>query len=788
MKPPKFHAHITTEHGFQKLIQRLTSEEARKTKTFFVVGAGATQSESLPAQLRLPLASSLRDQLLTAHYNAPSAKECLQRFKKETRIHDPSPDQVWQFLIQNPNKLHNYAARLHHAFSRSKPIPATYHMLARWFFSREELEVGGVATTNFDFQLSKAFENVAKSLDKQRCIDYEIAEIPQDFRYFSDCGKDCSTIVQRLHGSLDRPWSIVAGSKESVYDISHHLLEYARARERNPFKLLQQLLGVLDPSATTKSAQSFYPYRYFEQTLHSAATIIFLGYSFQDKELVSALTTACSSNKHLYLVDPKPGKNLCSRADFLEKATLLQDTAERFLHRFVLALKAEKQLIQLPSRERQLLREGPRHVPGCKADRFTTKSRDSESPAFIDPIYGSFQFSEAIGTSIVQLVDTGEVQRLRQIKQLSFVNLKFHGATHDRFSHSLGVAHLADTLMSHWRRPQASSCPRHLESGDHLAFVAGALIHDIGHGPFGHTMDLVRMRLEDSGDHALDTKRIFQQIFTDKSFGDIDAALRSIELAQTKVDGILGHRSENTDILHSVLDNAGCDIDRLDFVLRDSAATLMCWREGTTDVAKDFSQLLKNYREILFGMQVLVQGRVPVVAFGHHLKDLLGAFARLYLRLYKDVYYCWQNVAAQVMIAEAVTEMVKSKKVELADVKPLTDVELLAALEEFENPKVAELAYLVKYRRLFSFYGEADVEGGWKRKLWSASDRMLVQGLCGLPYDKHLLVARLPGKKVTINFTSTELGKNGESFLNDRIESVCFGENAARVMVFAPPC
>ena len=142
----------------------------------------------------------------------------------------------------------------------------------------------------------------------------------------------------------------------------------------------------------------------------------------------------------------------------------------------------------------------------------------------------------------MKVIDTGELQRLRQIKQLSFAHLKHHGATHDRFSHSLGVALLADKLAqtnSHF--PELQS-----DTNLHLAYTLAALIHDIGHGPYGHTMDLVRRELGDTDGHEDDTGRIYEQIFSsDNSFADLDLALDEVavaELAATQAEDAIPAR------------------------------------------------------------------------------------------------------------------------------------------------------------------------------------------------------------------------------------------------------
>jgi len=96
-----------------------------------------------------------------------------------------------------------------------------------------------------------------------------------------------------------------------------------------------------------------------------------------------------------------------------------------------------------------------------------------------DPLHGYVRVNELEAG----IVDTPTFQRLKRIKQLSMVHLVYPGAEHSRFTHSLGVMHLAGKTAKVLRRQD-------LVTEDEAQEVRlAALLHDVGHGPFSHTFE-----------------------------------------------------------------------------------------------------------------------------------------------------------------------------------------------------------------------------------------------------------------------------------------------------------
>jgi hypothetical protein len=119
-----------------------------------------------------------------------------------------------------------------------------------------------------------------------------------------------------------------------------------------------------------------------------------------------------------------------------------------------------------------------------------------------DPIYGYVQITKAPGgaeardgalgprvTAEQDLLDDPWLQRARRIHQLQSAWWVFPSAEHSRFQHAIGAMHLAGEWTRHLYPSLRLAADAPSEYLVEETLRLGGLLHDVGHGPFGHFFD-----------------------------------------------------------------------------------------------------------------------------------------------------------------------------------------------------------------------------------------------------------------------------------------------------------
>jgi HD superfamily phosphohydrolase len=160
-----------------------------------------------------------------------------------------------------------------------------------------------------------------------------------------------------------------------------------------------------------------------------------------------------------------------------------------------------------------------------------------------------------------QLIDTAEFRRLARISQLGLVSLIYPAAIHTRFEHSLGVYRLALLYLKQLARDERFAAA--VRPADAELFIAAALLHDLGHWPFCHPIEDIRLP-------HVTSHELFANSFLLE--GEIADALRTDwNINPRDVVALLseGHRGAKARILSSML-SGPIDIDKMDYLQRDS--------------------------------------------------------------------------------------------------------------------------------------------------------------------------------------------------------------------------
>lgn len=182
-----------------------------------------------------------------------------------------------------------------------------------------------------------------------------------------------------------------------------------------------------------------------------------------------------------------------------------------------------------------------------------------------DAIHKTMRFEETpeLKKEIVRIMDSPIFQRLKGIKQLGFSDMVFPTAVHTRFSHSIGTAYLCARTLSLLKIDD--------DKMRRLAILA-SLLHDIGHGPFSHTIEqFIKKNVCKKYTHELWAKRFIAEGRNHGS--EVYGKWAISEDDENVISNLIRGDDDNTRKTYGViadLISSQLDVDRLDYLLRDS--------------------------------------------------------------------------------------------------------------------------------------------------------------------------------------------------------------------------
>ena len=291
--------------------------------------------------------------------------------------------------------------------------------------------------------------------------------------------------------------------------------------------------------------------------------------------------------------------------------------------------------------------------------------RNKQEVVIRDPLWQNITLEQVA----IPVVDSPPFQRLRYVRQLGHAFLVYPGATHTRLEHALGAYGLARRALGGLReRGQLAG----FSDADTLLIRLGALLHDIGHYPFSHS-------LEESGFTSHES--VAQQLLADSPLCD---ALVAAGIADPPAAiGALIHGSSDHPLAGLI--SGSIDVDKIDYLKRDA---LMCGVPyGEVDVDRLLTCLTVTE---LDGQRTLGVMEKGIAA----LESLL--FAKY--QMYRNVYWHHAVRSATAMFKRLVHEALVDRILEADALPGLTDDALMHELLAQDRTGLADG---LRQRRLY---------------------------------------------------------------------------------------
>lgn len=185
----------------------------------------------------------------------------------------------------------------------------------------------------------------------------------------------------------------------------------------------------------------------------------------------------------------------------------------------------------------------------------------AKAKIFNDPVYGFVSIPYGI---IFELIEHPYFQRLRRIKQVSLTHYVYPGALHTRFHHALGAFHLMTQVLEVLRGKEVEITEEEAE-----AVSIAILLHDIGHGPFSHTLENTLINI-----HHEEISSLFMEKLNEEFDGRLSLAIQIFKDEYEKK------------FLYQLV-SGQLDMDRMDYLNRDSFFT------GVSEGVIGYDRILK---------------------------------------------------------------------------------------------------------------------------------------------------------------------------------------------------
>ncbi len=362
-----------------------------------------------------------------------------------------------------------------------------------------------------------------------------------------------------------------------------------------------------------------------------------------------------------------------------------------------------------------------------------------------DPVYGFITIPDPL---IFDVIEHPYFQRLRRIKQLGLTHYTYPSAQHTRFQHALGAMHLMGLAIGVLRS-------KGIEISDEEArgLNLAILLHDIGHGPFSHTLELAIVRDL--------THEDLSRLFLAELNRQFDGALA---LAYAIFNDTYPKK-----FLHQLV-SSQLDMDRLDYLARDSFFT------GVAEGVISYDRIIKMLT--VFNDELVVEDK------GIYSIEKFLISRRL---MYWQVYLHKTVIAADQLL---VNLLKRAKHL----VEKGEDLFATPAFDAFlrNNPSRHDFETDRKWLELFSQLDDFDVFASLK--VWTGHPDPILSDLCTKLVNRNLFRVEMQTKPFDLEYTARikaevkaryhlSTDEIGYYFTCDKVENKAYNPGHERIMI-----
>ncbi|SKB86634.1 hypothetical protein SAMN05660841_02746 [Sphingobacterium nematocida] len=298
-----------------------------------------------------------------------------------------------------------------------------------------------------------------------------------------------------------------------------------------------------------------------------------------------------------------------------------------------------------------------------------------------DPVYGFVTIPSGL---IFDLIEHPYIQRLRYIKQVSMTHMVYPGALHTRFQHVIGAMHLMQLAIDTLRSKDVA-----ISAEEEEAVLIAILLHDIGHGPFSHSLE---HSLIEGVSHEMISALLMDNLNREFN-GELSLAI------------VIFNDRYPRKFLHQLV-SGQLDTDRMDYLNRDSFFT------GVSEGVISFDRIIK--------MLTVKDDELVVEAKGIYSVEKFLIARRL---MYWQVYLHKTVIAAEQMLIKILTRArVLCEKGEKLNASP--------AFAHFLYTKIDAVVFVKDSIHLDLFTKLDDTDILSAIKAWELHDDPILSMLC----------------------------------------------------------